>query len=128
VKRIVKFGIGPRLFVAALLCLGVLGAATILTVRWSVLPDQAAPSRTIETGHGLIDALQTSYKDHGSWAFLPSDAHERRRWIHTLWIQTLNVDNGKSVVTTGTYGDRIGLLGDSCHSRATNAHRTPPAL
>lgn len=115
-QRILKFAIGPRLFVATLLYLAVLGGTTILTVRWSLLPGQQAPSGAVETGgHGLVGALQAAYKGHGSWAFLPSDAHDRRRWIRALWIQTLNADNGQSVETMGTYGDRIGLIDTGGH-------------
>ena len=106
-----KFGIGPRLFVATLLCLSVLGAATMLTVRWSLLPDRSTSSPATETGgRGLIGALQAAFKDHGSWAFLPSDKLERHRWIRSLWIETLNAGDSKSGVSTGTYGDRIGLV------------------
>lgn len=115
-QRILKFGIGPRLFVATLLCLGVLGGTTILTVRWSLLPGQSAPFSAVETGgHGLVGALQAAYKGHRSWGFLPSDAHDRRRWIRALWIQTLNGHNGKSVETIGTYGDRVGLVDTGGH-------------
>ena len=116
VHRILKFGIGPRLFVAVLLCLAVLGAATIFTVRWSLLPSQSAAPRGIETDNrGLIDALQASYKHHGSWAFLPSDAEDRRHWVRILWIRTLNAGGGKSVMTSGTYGDRIALVDTGGH-------------
>ena len=105
-----KFGIGPRLFVAVLLCLAVLGGATILTVRWSLLPGQSASRGTEPGSDGLIDALQASYKEHGSWAFLPSDAQDRHRWIRTLWIQTQKTGAATSVMPSGSYGERIGLV------------------
>lgn len=88
-----------------------LSTATILAVRWSVLPGQLPPFERIETGsRGLLDALQASYKDHGSWAFLPPDAQNRSRWLRSLWSQTLRADSDKSVEASGTYGDRIGLV------------------
>lgn len=93
-----------------------LAVTTLLTVRWSLLPGQSAPSRAVETGgHDLVGALQAAYKHHGSWTFLPSDRHDRHRWIRALWIQTLNPGDGKSVETLGTYGDRIGLVDTGGH-------------
>jgi two-component system sensor histidine kinase BaeS len=108
----VKFGIAPRLFVAVLLSFAALGLAGVVTIRWGLVGARSASSRANEPDSGhLIRALETAYDRHGSWAFLPTAAEDRSRWLRTLWLGTLAPDRrGATVATAGTYGDRIGLV------------------
>ncbi|MDE1150369.1 MAG: ATP-binding protein [Azospirillaceae bacterium] len=112
-----KFGIGPRLFLTVLLFLAVLGAAAVVTTRWSLLTGGAASSRVPEPGsRELIRALETSYIGHGSWAFLPNDPQERRGWLRARRIETVGAgDPGRFARTSGTFGDRIALVDADGH-------------
>ncbi len=111
-ERIVKFGIGPRLFVAALLSLAVLGIAGVVTTRWSLGGSHSASSGANDPDNGkLIHALEMAYGSHGSWAFLPTAAEDRSRWLRRLWAGMLAADGpGATIATSGTYGDRIALV------------------
>jgi two-component system sensor histidine kinase BaeS len=109
--QILKFGIGPRLFLAALLVLTVLGTASIITIRWSLFAGPPASPRTIERDSGrLISALESSYRNHGGWA-LPVDPVARRGWVRGLWIETVETGSPNAFTeTSGSFGDRIALL------------------
>jgi two-component system sensor histidine kinase BaeS len=111
-RKIVKFGIAPRLFAAMLLGLAVLGAVEIVTIRWSLLAGRSERTKAVEpAGRDLIAALEASYRQHGGWDFLPADHSQRRRWLHAFWLATLKEGpRGEALATDVAYGDRIGLL------------------
>jgi two-component system, OmpR family, sensor histidine kinase BaeS len=113
-----KFGIGPRLFLAVLLSFTALGVAGIVTVRWSLFADGSAPSTVIEPGSlELIHALETSYRKHDSWAFVPGDAQDRHKWLHDLSTRMLKANGrGSAMETSGTFSDRIALVDASGHT------------
>ena len=103
-----KFGIGPRLFLAVLLSLAALGATGIIAVRWSLLGGGPSTVQQREPGDPkLVQALDQAFRDHGSWGFLPADAGARRDWLRAAWLRTPG--------GSGTFGDRIGLLDANGH-------------
>lgn len=103
-----KFGIGPRLFLAVLLSLAALGGTGIVAVRWSLFGgDPSAVRQREPDSPKLVRALDQAFRDHGSWAFLPADAGARRDWLRNVWLRTPG--------GAGTFGDRIGLLDADGH-------------
>jgi len=111
-RKILKFGIAPRLFAAVLLGLAVLGAVEIVTIRWSLLAGRSEMSKAVEpAGRELTANLEAAYRQQGSWDFLPADPSQRRRWLRAFWLGTLTKDpRGAALATGAAYGDRIGLL------------------
>ena len=103
-----KFGIGPRLFLAVLLSLAALGGTGIVAVRWSLFGgDPSAVRQREPDSPKLVRALDQAFRDHGGWAFLPADAGARRDWLRNVWLRTPG--------GAGTFGDRIGLLDADGH-------------
>lgn len=105
-----KLSIGYRLFLAIWLTIVVAGALGVELVRWRLL-DNFAEHR-LDTDTHFLDALsatlETSYRQHGDWSFLPGDAAQRKAWLRDAYERSrAGAPDAKSGASSVAY--RIGL-------------------
>jgi len=107
-----KLSIGYRLFLAIWLTTIVAGVFGVELVRWKLL-DNFAEHR-LDTDTRFLDklsaALETSYRQHGDWSFLPRDVSQRKAWLRDAYERSrgsVSVADAKSGASSVAY--RIGL-------------------
>jgi len=105
---VVRFSIGHRLFLAALLAILAVAVLGVALVRWRLLDGHATSAVVDEMPllDALVDTLATRYAQHGGWSFLPPLSDARTTWLRDEFAHTRT----SSEADTSSLGYRIGLL------------------
>jgi two-component system, OmpR family, sensor histidine kinase BaeS len=113
-----KFPIGYRLFLAAMLSIVAVMGIGVELARWTLFDnfsEHRANNETERLDH-LSDALAMQYRRHHDWSFLPVNAASRKIWLRDEFALA-GVDYGAMDTrpSLATLGNRIGLLDDRKH-------------
>jgi two-component system sensor histidine kinase BaeS len=104
-----KLTLGKRLFLAVLAAFLVVGAIGVALVRWDVsrkpAPQAYADAEAIAR---LGDELVARYREHGDWAFIPSEPARRTAWLADV-LAHLQAASPLQELSPG-FGERLGLL------------------
>ncbi|HOV57573.1 MAG TPA: ATP-binding protein [Rhodanobacteraceae bacterium] len=105
-----KVSISQRLFIATFGALLLLALVGLELVRWTLLDNFAAGTRSLEAQWTQLAPLQhlleERYRAAGDWRFLPDAPRARREWLRDALAATAGAVPGGSP----TLGERIALL------------------